>query len=297
MVGPAVGQMTQIAGAPLLFYLNNDTFIHLDAAGSNPNSRFRGLIFQYAGAKAGGVEVNPGLAGSNAAAVGQVWAYSFTTFGSPGIALDFSQGFGEATTPPIGVGGRAEPSILAGVSLAAATGRPGFLSLTMNYTDEWKLDGFTAYVRVNNGPPAFFSEGIWNPPLSVGQAPPPTFNDPGDQWPAYPTAAQNAAAGNKYTINAGSTKPDWTMTYADTSTFRIVGDWVWGHERNITGATRATNTATLVYTFAQPAGRQVTITMFMADGDRCGDYVVATETLPVPPAVIQQTVGTVRLEQ
>ncbi len=298
MISSAPGQLPATNGVPLLFWLDNNNWIHLDAAGTNPNSHFKGIIYQSQTVKAGGVEVNPGLAGPNAAAIGQVWAYSFTTFGSPGIALDFSKGFGAASYSPVGTSGDEEQEILTSATLVDP-GKPGFESLVMVYQDEWKLDAYTAYVRINNGPPVFFSEGIWNPPLGAGQAPPPPDNNPGDRFPALPTAAQNLAAGNKYTINAASTKPDWTMTYADLSTFQIVGDWMWGHEESMAGTTEGSNVATLTYTFKIPPGSQVTVTMFMADGDSCGDFAIATVTFTnvTPPNPGTQVVGTVRLEQ
>ncbi len=296
MVAPATGQLPRVGGVPLLFNLQNDTFIHLDAAGTSTQSQFRGIIFQSMTAKGGGVEVNPGLAGGTRAAIGQVWAYSFTTFGSAGLALDFSKGFGSSSSPPLGTSGEEEQEILQGATLVP--GPPGFESLVMRYSDEWKLDAFTAYVRINNGPPTFFSEGIWNGPLGAGQTPPPTNNNPGDAFPAVPAPAQDP--GNKYAKAVPSPpQPDWTMSWADGSTFEIQGDWVWGHEQSISGANDGENAATLTYTFPIPAGKQVTVTMFMADGDSCGDFALATVTFTnvVPPSPGQQSVGTVRLEQ
>ena len=101
--------------------------------------------------------------------------------------------------------------------------------------------------------------------------------------------------------------PNWTMHYnvssiygpADGSTFQIQGNWTWGHERDISGAVRGNDNATLTYTFPVPAGQTVTISMFMTDGDRCGDYVTATWTFNNigTPAPGVQVVGAVRLEQ
>jgi hypothetical protein len=47
-----------------------------------------------------------------------------------------------------------------------------------------------------------------------------------------------------------------------------------------------------------PAGQTVTVSMFMTDGDRCGDYVTSTWTFNNigQPAPGVQVVGSVRLE-
>ena len=84
--GPGIGAQPRTSGAPLLVYLQsgNNNFVHLDAQGSLLPSAFKGLIYQPNTAKAGGVEVNPGLGAGSPALAGQIFAYSFTTFG-PGL--------------------------------------------------------------------------------------------------------------------------------------------------------------------------------------------------------------------
>ncbi len=298
MVGPAQGSITNAGGTPLLFDLENDAFIHLDSSPTT-NSYFKGLIYQTVGAKAGGVEVNPGLAGGNSAAIGQVWAYGFTTFGTGGIALDFSKGFGGASSSSLLTSGDQEQEILTSAALVAPSPpKPGFQTLEVHYDDEWKLDAYTAYVKINTGNPVFFSQGIWNPIPPAGAALPPAVNNPGDSNPAYPVAAQDSANNYVKTTDALG-KPDWTMTYSDGSTFRINGDWAWGHEESIPGAVDGSDDATLRYTFPIPPGGQVTVTLFMADGDSCGDFATATWTFNniAPPLPGPQTAGTVRLEQ
>ncbi len=303
LVAPSLGQQPRTSGAPLLFVLDNSSFLHLDASGSNTLSRFKGILYQtQASATAGGVEVNPGLGGSGGAIVGQVWAYSLTTFGSPGFAVDFKGGLGAATAPVLTTTGEDEPEILGPVNLVDAGG--GKQTLVVQYNDEWKLDAYDVWVKVNNAAPRYFSEGVWvtNPP-PVGLPLPPNPNLPGagpsDLNPVSPDPLQDPA--NHYSPRGldSQGKPDWTMNYADGATFRIDGDWVWGHEQAIPGATSTENFATLYYTWTIPPGPVSTVTLFMSDGDSCGDFVTATWTLTnvVPPTPGVQIFGTVHLEQ
>jgi hypothetical protein len=300
LVPPGLGQARRTSGVPILIDLENDTFIHLDADGDDTSSRFQGIIYQTINAKGGGVEMNPGLGGGSAAAIGQVLAYSLTTFGTSGWAVDFQQGLGGATVPVLSTAKEAEPEILTSATLVNP-GIAGQERIVVQYNDEWKLDAYNAYVKINNGSPIYFSEGIWNPVPPAGQPLPPATNNPGDSSPALP-GPDPMGRYTKTTDALG--KPDWTVTHTDsvtgaTSTFRINGDWAWGHEQSIPGATSVTNAATLTYTFPIPAGTAVTITLFMEDGDSCGDYATATFTFNNvgAPSATKQAAGAVHLVQ
>jgi hypothetical protein len=317
MTSPGLGQMRAVGGAPLLFDMENNSFIHIDAsaarAPSSPQlNQYSGIIYQMWNATAGGVEVNPGFPTNfdgegggtyNNAVVGQVYAYSYTHFGSIG-AFDFSNGTGGAATPSVVTSGNLENSILVSSVLVAASGTNE--SLVVKYTDEWALDAYDAYVKINANSPVYFSDGIWSPRPGLGATLPPNGagNIPSDINPRVPTGA----APSPYTGGPDTAgNPDWTMHYntssiygpADGSTFRIQGNWTWGHQRDISGSVTGNNNATLTYTFPVPAGQTVTISMFMTDGDRCGDYVTATWTFNNigTPAPGVQVVGAVRLEQ
>jgi len=297
LVSPIAGALKAANGVPLLFDLENDNFIHLDASG-NARSRFQGIVYQYSAAKGGGVEMNPGLAGGQSVNLGQLWAYSFTTFGSSGLAIDFRKGVGGATSGPPLIGGRQEQEIFAGMTLSSPS--PGMERIQISYADEWALDAYTAYVRINLGPPIYFSQGIWMGTPTV-IPPNPNQTNPSDASAAYPTGTETGASANYTIAVAAPPGPDWTYNFNDGtgSTFRIYGDWSWGHEKTIAGATSKANFATLEYTFPTPAGTQIVVEIFLSDGDRCGDWATATATFnnigQVNPG--QQTSGTVRLEQ
>jgi hypothetical protein len=295
---PGLGTQPATGGVPILFDMENNSFIHMDAA--NPSgggggddgegsssvlNQFVGIIYQTSSATAGGVEINAGLGGTGSAIRGQVLAYSFTTFGIPGTAVSFTSGFGVGSgPPPTSTGGRNETEIYAApaATLTAAV-QPGFETLTWHYTDEWKLDAFTTYVKINNTTPVYFSQGIWSPTPGPGVPLPPSGNNPGEGFAAYPSLAQDL--GNKYThTSTSNNSSDWTMKYADGSSMEINGGWVWGHENAIgsgggSGGGGGSDTDTLKYIFPIPAGLQSTITLFMSDGDRCGDWVTVTVTL------------------
>lgn len=305
---PGLGVQPRNKGVPVLFDLENDSFIHLDASGLTNTSHFNGIIYQNWNARYGGVEVNPGLGGGKPATKGQVLAFSYTTFGTSGPAIDFSQGLGSVSGPPLSsTGGNQEPEILgipAPALVAPSPPKAGFQTLVWYYTDEWKLDGYTVSAKVNNGSPVYFSQGIWNPTPAAGvPLPPPTgagtgFTNPGDGAPAYPAVTQDPS--NKYQhVSTSNPSSDWIMTYSNGSTFELNGAWIWGHEQDITGATEAGNQVTLKYTFPIPLGPQSTITIFMSDGDSCGDWVTVTMTLNnlggASPGL--QSAGTVHLEQ
>ena len=291
--GAGVGSLPAVGGAPLLIDEENNSFIHLDAAAANDNT-IQGLVYQSPNATGGGFEFDPGMtSGNNAALDGQVLAYSFTTFGKPGI-MDFGQGYGTGSVPGIATSGKNETSIISSVKLAAAAGQPNYSTLTVNYTDEWAMDGYDAYVKVNNGSPVFFSQGIWTSTPGPGAPQPPPSNNPGDQFPAYP----NPGNPGSYTINAGN---DWTYTIpnSNNSTIEAKGSWTWGHQSDIAGANSGNYTAQVLYTFPNPTGNYVSISVFVLDGDHCGDYAYANYTFKNTglPGAGSQTIDSVGLVQ
>jgi len=292
LAGAGVGSLADVAGAPLLLDEENSSFMHFD--GGNP-STISGIVYQTPGATGGGFEFNPSMSsgGSNPPAVsGQVLAYSFTTFGGAGNGLDFSGGYGGGTIPSIPTSGKNETSIISSVSLVATPGQPGFSTFTVNYTDEWAMDAYDVYVKINNGNPQFFSQGIWTTTPSPGDPLPPPGNNPGDAYAAYPTAAQPGA----YTIVSAN---DWLYTIPGGSgaSMEAKGSWTWGHQDDIAGANSGSYTAKLLYTFPNPSGTYLSITLFVLDGDHCGDYAYANYTFKNTgsPGPGQQTVGSVTL--
>ena len=302
----------------MLFDVENPSFVHLDGSASydhdeghgngRAQNQFIGLIYQPSTIKGGGVEINSQLGQrGNPALVGQVFAYSYTSFGqSNGVAVDFSQGYG-ATNSPIVSSGQQEASLISSVTLVQAkdsSGNPisGMETLVVTYTDEWALDAYATYVKVNNGNPVFFSQGVWNPAPAANQPQPPAANTPGDAHPARP----NTASPSPYTAASDpvtNLNTDWSLSIPNgtptNSTFETSGNWTWGHERDIPNATIGPNTATIKFTFPTPAGTTVTITMFITDGDRCGDYALSTATMNNvgQPYSGGQGVGSVRLVQ
>lgn len=301
---PGLGAAQGTAGVPLLFDMENPNFIHLDAGGSG--SHFTGIVYQTQSATAGGVEINPGLGGNTAALSGQVLAYSFTTFGTGGTAIDFSKGFGASS--PIIATGNAENQIIppGGISLRAGL-RPQTEALVINYQDEWALNGYDSYVRINNGAPQFFSKGIWQVAPGPNDPLPPNPNGSGPSdvasASAYPSTSQ-PGSGNYATGTTATGLPDWVYTFGNGATFETAGNWTWGHEANISGAqsnwnNNGGNTATLTYTFPTPPGSSVNVLVYLDDGDHCGDYTIVNTTFANigAPAGGQQVAGDVRLEQ
>ena len=286
---PGVGAMPAVGGAPLLFDVENSSFVHLDARGAGgdpddqPGSQFSGLIYQTNTATAGGVELNPGLAGQNTPAVtGQIFAYTLTTFGQSGPAIDFTADYGGISQPTISTSGNRELEIVSSTSLTQAvdaTGAPivGWETLTINYTDEWALDAYDIYVKINNSQPVFFSQGIWSPTPAPGAALPPPNNNPGDAFPANPGTAPAGYTAARDPITGQMT--DWTYTVgtgANAPRYEVYGNWTWGHQQDIAGARAGNYRAVIKYTFPTPAGRSVNITTFLTDGDHCGDYYLVS---------------------
>ncbi len=306
--GPGAA-LDSTGGTPLLFDLENGGFIHLDANATfdedtgAAGGRFSGIIYQNPAFTSGGVELNPGLGAPTAAVAGQVLAYSFTTFGSPGTAIDFSQGYGASTTPVAVPNANAEPEIV-GLPAPALKGNSpttGFSQLIVNYSDEWALDAYNAYVQINNGSPKFFSTGMWQGTIGPTTPLPPSPNGGGvsdaPTQAAYPSSTQPGASNYTKATTAGGL-PDWTYKFADGSSFEVSGNWTWGHEQDISGAVSGTNAATLTYTFPTPAGTTVNVTIYMSDGDHCGDFATISATFANTgtPAAGTQTAGSVRLE-
>jgi hypothetical protein len=297
LAGSGVGALASVGGSPLLFDLENSSFIHLDSsqpgAGVPPNT-VSGIIYQTPYATAGGVEFDPSMNGQNnvAAVQGQILAYTVTTFGGSGGAVDFQNGYGGGSLPGIGTSGKNETSIISSVSLKAAGS--GYSTLTVNYTDEWMMDAYDVYVKVNNSSPQFFSQGIWSSTPGPGSPLPPPTNNPGDAYPAYPSSGLPG----QYTILGAN---DWSYTIpgGNGATIEAKGQWAWGHQSDIPNAQSANYTAQLLYTFPNPSGNYISITLFALDGDHCGDYAYANYTFKSTggPGPGQQSVGSVSLVQ
>lgn len=294
LAGAGVNALASVGGSPLLIDEENSSFIHLDAHANN-NNQLQGLIYQTSSASGGGVEINLGLASGNgnAALTGQVLAYSFTTFGTPGL-LDFSDGYGAGTVTSIPTSGKNETSIIQSASLTA--GAPGYQTVTVHYTDEWAMDAYDQFIKVNNGQPAFFSQGIWTTTPGPGSPQPPPNNNPGDQFAAYPSGAVPGS----YTIKSMS-PPDWLYAIPNSNgaTIEISGNWTWGHESDIPNANSGGDIATVKYTFPTPVGSYVSVSVFVLDGDHCGDYAYQSYTFrnTGQPGPGQQTIGSTDIVQ
>jgi hypothetical protein len=193
--------------------------------------------------------------------------------------MDFRSGYGNGIVPGISTSGKNETSIIGSVTMAAATGQPGYSTLTVNYTDEWAMDAYDAYVKVNNGTPIFFSQGIWTTTPAAGDPLPPPYNNPGDYTTSTTTYAAypSTSVPGTYSINSAGIN-DWTLAIPNSSgsTFEAKGSWTWGHQSDISGAASGNYTASLAYTFPNPNGTYVAITVFLLDGDHCGDYALAS---------------------
>jgi hypothetical protein len=307
LIAPGFGANPAVNNIPLLFDLENSNFIHLDATpavlGFNPN-RFQGIIYQAnpltSSVTGGGVEIDAGASvagGGTPLVLGQVIAYSLTTFGLPGTAIDFTNGLAGGSMPVFNTGGLYEPSQLTGVSLQPVAGDSSKEKIVLTYFDEFDLDAFDVYVKINNGPAIYFSKKLW-----ASSPSPPANNNPGNANPSYPTAAQAMTYG--YTTT-GVGKPDWKWTDVDGSSFQIAGDWAWGHQMDLIAQGKGLGTgilnqsATITYTFPIPAGNTVVITSYMTDGDFCGDFATATWTFynVGQSGAGQQVAGNVHLEQ
>jgi hypothetical protein len=95
---------------------------------------------------------------------------------------------------------------------------------------------------------------------------------------------------------------DWVATLgsgASTAYFETLGSWTWGHQHDIAGAASGSYKATIKYTFPTPTGSSVSISIFLTDGDHCGDYATSSYSFANigQPNQGQPTGGTVELEQ
>ena len=322
---PGPGASSSTNGASILFDLENSSFIHLDGKAPNNTSAFTGIIYQIPTATGGGVELNPGMTNGNApgkgsVVAGQILAYSLTTFGQKGQAVDFTPGYGGSSLPVISNSGRNETSIVTSATLAAGPSNTAIF--TLNYGDEWALDMYDTYLIVGSANPQFFSQGMWtnatpaNPPENpndVNGASPGAY--PSDTNPQYPSNATSGSfASNNASTPAYVTKLDpYTNQWTDYSvttpfapgggnaTFEVTGAWTWGHEKDITGNTKYNpDNAVVTYTFpVANLSNTVSITMGLYDGDHCGDYAVYSATFNTPgsPGGGSQVNGNVLLEQ
>ena len=314
LTAPGINASPAVHGVPILIDMENNNFVHLDGQGQGTTtSGLTGLVYQTAGATAGGVEINPQLTNNKGPAlVGQVWAYSFTVFGGSSAAtIDFSNGYGTGSTPQIATSGHSESSIITSTSysttnVVSPTGAAlsGYGLLSIRYADEWALDGYDTYVKVNGSNPYFFSSGIWSPAPASGSPLPPEPNGTGpDDTPshaAWPTTASPGSFSYKLDPITGQ-YTDWyeTIPYGtggQTAIFETSGNWTWGHQSDISSAHGGNYVATVNFYFPIPSGSSATITIFMTDGDHCGDYALTTLTVVIPGQV-QQVVGTVGLVQ
>ena len=320
LAGAGVGSLASVSGSPLLFDLENNGWIHLDSQPGNtgsggngvPPNTTSGIIYQTPLAKAGGVEYDPSMAGFTVnnvelpAISGQVLAYTLTTFGQSGGTLDFTHGYGGGSVPGIGTSGRNETQIISGVNLAA--GAPGYSVLTVGYTDEYAMDAYDIYLKVNNGLPVFFSQGIWNPPPGAGSPTPPPGNNPSDTQPNFPTGSEGTYASEtgSFTGTSGASADYlYNIPASGGATIEVSGQWTWGHENTIgnppatSPISTGTNLDTITYTFPNPAGAYLSVSVFVLDGDRCGDYAYANYTFRSTggPGPGQQSIGSVLLVQ
>lgn len=293
--GPATGALSSIGGAPILINMQNGGWSHLDGNKAN-NVQFQGVIYQqppgnstnaypgFTGATSGGVDIDPG-AGSHVSAdkttlIGQVFAYSLDFFGAGGTAIDFSDGWGSGSSAPTGAGNN-ESSLVTIPKNALVAAAPGYEKLTVDYADEWMLDGWDVSVQINSLSTDYLSYAIWSiaPNVAPTQGPYPPQNGytPSDANPEYVASDQ----GTPYyappsPFVAGTGTHEYSVQYTDPirgiTTWDISGDWTWGNQSNLAGAQSASYTAVLSYTFPTPPGTQVTVVLHTVDGDHCGDY-------------------------
>jgi Flp pilus assembly protein TadG len=309
---PGLGALSDVNDMPMLIDNENSGFVHLDAAppagGAGP-SGFAGIVYQNPLASGGGVEIDPSVGGQTTGTVqGQVLADSLTFFGGgTGIGVDFSNGYGASSAPDIGTSGHNESSIIGTPSPTVTAAGSGFETFTLNYTDEWALDAYDVYLKVDGGSPVFFGQGIWDSAPAANATLPPPNNVPGDASPAnpdYATAGGGAVSGGNGTYTtaldpATGKYDDWTFTYPDHSSMEVSGQWTWGHQHDLPGAVEGNNHATIRYTFPVPRGTTVNIQVFMTDGDHCGDFATANYTFNNigQPAGGQQSAGSVLIEE
>ena len=282
--GPNTGAIAAIGGQPMLIDMQNNGWTHLDGNSANAN-QFQGIVYQTSTATGGGVDINAGAGAastgtSTATLVGQVLAYSLDFFGAGGLGIDFSAGWSSAGGAPTG-GGNNETSLITLPSSLTASG-PNAETLTVTYTDEWRMDAWDLSIQVNSLTTYYFSKPIWsispNTNPASGPYPPQNGYTPSDSNPEYMASDQGspyysppspyiAGAGtHDYKLHTDSGQPDDTV-------WEVTGDWSWGNDSNLGGkGGKGGYTGTVSYTFPTPAGTQVSVLMHVVDGDHCGDY-------------------------
>ena len=287
---PSEGTLTDVGGTPMLINMQNSGWSHLGGA----KSAFSGLVYQTSSATAGGVDIDGGAGSSTtqkATLVGQVVAYSLAIFGAhSGTAIDFHSWYNQGASSGGSVTGHnQENSLIASTTLAAGA-TPGTETFTINYSDEWMMDMWDTFVKINSLSDDFFSSPLWVAPYNSGtitSQPPQNGWTPSDANPRYVTSSQASAHGCStsscyyvppaavYTAGAGTNEYSWSNS-TPSSTWDVSGDWAWGNQSNITSASGGSYTATISYTIPIPSGKSVNIEVFTIDGDHCGDYYDAT---------------------
>jgi len=300
---PPLGTSQALSGVPMLFAVESDfAAVHLDGPGyaspgttDNANGFF-GLIWTIhkgntgsgSSHPLGGVEIDPGLAatktawttgntahGYRPALYGQVIADSVAYFGSPGNAVDFSKGWG--TVLPVAVPNaqrRIDPFLLQQLTVSPSP-YAGYEIVSVVYSGFTAMDGFSSYITVK-GQPVYPSRPIWN---GVAVQPPPT-NNPGDMYPADPTATGWTST---------STDSDGFTLYTSGATtgknFSIGGDFTWGHQGaiNPTSALPFGELAGISYQFPTIPDPTITVSWSLIDGTTsqgglCGNSTAGTLT-------------------
>jgi len=375
---PDLGGNAAVGNLPILFDMTNSGWIHLDAnKGSTSQDGFSGIIYQGALSSAdaspydavgGGVEIDPGLNGGNhtAALSGQVIAYSLTTFGNPGTAVDFSNGLAGPTAASATATGTEAGLVPKGsqpLPVATTINGQNYVAMELDYIDEWSLDAYDAWFQingVNNGNKFFFSNGIWNPNDSAhassgtynGSSPtlPPedattvyqlgkndffrtsggTTYGPG--WPA--SGDDRFGLYNRHLTGTSDSQPsDWVYGFTPSGQANPIyfemggpilplaagnsaqptgsstggagtnvgGHWAFGHQKDFAPlkTIKGDYTTSMVLFFPTPSASTLSGTMFILDGDHCGDSETLTFSYPNPGSVAgpTTTTGTVLLEE
>ncbi len=162
--------------------------------------------------------------------------------------------------------GQAEPATNGGSKLVAGP-TPGTETLVLSYTDEWPMDASDVRMSVNGQTWQNFADG------SIS-------GSPGNANPAKPNPANHG----DYAVDP-SNSSHWTRTLPPlpglpVSTLSVSGSWTWGHAQDLNDSGVTNNPATVTYTFPIPSGSNVTIAVYLTDGDHCGDYLSASLTFP-----------------
>jgi len=289
---PPTGTSNDVGGVPLLIADENSSFVHLDGQATTitglptQTSGYTGIVYQ---AKAdgtalsgGGVEINPhldaGAAKGTAALSGQVIARTFATFGAKAPdptdpTIGFASAFNSGSAPVASTG--KEPSVIGAPTITAVQGSsPLVYAMQIPYKDEWPLDAADVWVRVNNGAKLFWYQAGQVYPATIPSAP-----------AASPISPYVTPTGNLAPVLGGEN--DWERPLdsggnPDTAPYlEINGAWWFGHAQGAAGFTgkAGTYSATIQYVFQPPANGGIQVTLFLTDGDHCGDTAQATWTV------------------